>query len=564
MSEQMPKHTRLMRRGAGYYCRAKVPADLVTIIGKREIQRTLQTSKHSEAVVRVKLVSAEIDAEFAAARRKLNGASNATKASEQEAKMLAYQWFNDLWQKNRHATIAPAGMEQEEFIEQLEGELVELTSSPDDTQLSAGLAHTARQILETAGFERPDLKDTVLRDMMELIHRGTIEVTRRSLLRAKGDPTPHTFDPAFASDQPTGPAARPTTITFQELASRFMAVPEKSNWTKKTEKDYEAKFRLLGEIIGTATPLSGINREVCRKVQTVMLALPPNATKRFPGKSSEEAGKLAAERNIAPLAPKTVNQHLHLLSSLFDWGRREGLMAANPAEGLHVADRSRDIEKRHPFSPAQLQAIFSNGAFKHPDPSPTNRDARFWVPLIGLYSGCRLGEICQLLLDDVVQLDDVWCFKITEEGETGDGGKKSTKTNAAKRIIPVHPRLIEAGFLTFYDDRKDKPGSRLFPEVQAASDGYYSGRFSKQFSYYLKSIKAKTGKTSFHSFRHNFADAVKEADLPHVASHYLAGWRLGTMLTEQYGSSHLRPNTLYDAISKIEYPELNLSHFIPN
>lgn len=135
----MPKHTRLMRRGAVYYCRAKVPADLVPILRKREIQRSLKTSKHSEAVVQVKLVSAEIDAEFAAARRKLNGSTDRPKASEQEAKLLAFQWFNDLWQKNRHAFTAPGGMEQDEFIEQIEGELVELTKPSVHSCANTGL-----------------------------------------------------------------------------------------------------------------------------------------------------------------------------------------------------------------------------------------------------------------------------------------------------------------------------------------------------------------------------------------------------------------------------------------
>ena len=44
------KHTRLMRRGAVYYFRCKIPADLVDHYGKKEILESLRTRDATEAL----------------------------------------------------------------------------------------------------------------------------------------------------------------------------------------------------------------------------------------------------------------------------------------------------------------------------------------------------------------------------------------------------------------------------------------------------------------------------------------------------------------------------------
>ena len=62
------------------------------------------------------------------------------------------------------------------------------------------------------------------------------------------------------------------------------------------------------------------------------------------------------------------------------------------------------------------------------------------MPLIGLYSGLRMGEICGLQLEDIKKIDEVWCFDVNEEQD------KRLKTVNSKRIVPVHPHLIMCRF----------------------------------------------------------------------------------------------------------------------
>ncbi|MFZ3324836.1 MAG: hypothetical protein WA231_02620 [Methylocella sp.] len=69
---------------------------------------------------------------------------------------------------------------------------------------------------------------------------------------------------------------------------------------------------------------------------------------------------------------------------------------------------------------------------------PVNR----WVPLLSAYSGVRVSEICQLRVEDVTQLSGIWCMKIAPEAG-------SLKTAGSERVVPLHPAVIEAGFLQF-------------------------------------------------------------------------------------------------------------------
>ena len=67
----MARHPRLQKRGSRYFLRVKVPPDLRSAVGKREIRKALGTSEPREALKRVRQASAETDAMFEALRGKV-------------------------------------------------------------------------------------------------------------------------------------------------------------------------------------------------------------------------------------------------------------------------------------------------------------------------------------------------------------------------------------------------------------------------------------------------------------------------------------------------------------
>ena len=44
-----------------------------------------------------------------------------------------------------------------------------------------------------------------------------------------------------------------------------------------------------------------------------------------------------------------------------------------------------------------------------------NKPAYYWVPLLGLYTGARLNEICQLYVNDIKEIDKIWCIDINRK-----------------------------------------------------------------------------------------------------------------------------------------------------
>ena len=69
-------------------------------------------------------------------------------------------------------------------------------------------------------------------------------------------------------------------------------------------------------------------------------------------------------------------------------------------------------------------------------------------------------------------------------------------------------------------------------------------------------LGAKTEKTSFHSLRHNFRDAMSNAGVPEEFAFALGGWKKERSNTgNKYGS---RPpvNRLYDELRKVEFSEI--------
>jgi hypothetical protein len=103
----------------------------------------------------------------------------------------------------------------------------------------------------------------------------------------------------------------------------------------------------------------------------------------------------------------------------------------------------KDDELLRVFTCEKMQEYCNSGADVH----------KFWLPVIGLYSGARVNEICQLNpFTDIGQGEgDAWYFHITEDTEADKDVRKSTKTEAAKRIIPIHSKLVELGFLDYLE-----------------------------------------------------------------------------------------------------------------
>lgn len=82
------------------------------------------------------------------------------------------------------------------------------------------------------------------------------------------------------------------------------------------------------------------------------------------------------------------------------------------------------MHSRAGFTDDELKKIFNPKTY--PRKIAIDRIYDFWVPIIALYSGMRLNEICQLYIDDVVKFNkNIYYFDLTDERK--DQHLKTTK-----------------------------------------------------------------------------------------------------------------------------------------
>ncbi|WP_294640844.1 site-specific integrase [uncultured Aureimonas sp.] len=382
-------------------------------------------------------------------------------------------------------------------------------------------------------------------------------------------PLPAPIPPALRPSASKAAKGKVSDLIYSKVWER-RAKEERSvgNWREKTDREHQA-YRDLFLSVLPDRPLPEYTKADVREFKSVLMRLPPNWSKLVPlrnltpTKAAEKAEKLG----LKPMSASNVNKVLSYVGSTWTWA--EPLfdeVENNPFRRMGISTGTKARDERHPFTPAELALVFNSTIYRGAKSARQwrlrgdfiDRDsARWWVPLVGLHSGMRLGEIIQLGHSDVRTESGVTFFDIRPDAE-----EKRVKTRAGIRRIPVHSGLVALGFLDFLKRAKRNGSTRIFADVPRGEDGYWSTVFSKWFSGHFLSVAGVTRpKVVFHSFRHTFEDAMRDADLSPslmdaMQGHSESGER------GRYGSGH-KLTTLADAMAKVTIP-VDLSHLVPS
>nr|WP_159982778.1 MULTISPECIES: site-specific integrase [unclassified Novosphingobium] len=359
----------------------------------------------------------------------------------------------------------------------------------------------------------------------------------------------------------------PIGLTFGEVYERFMSDPTQ-DWAPRTRLAYQTTQRLAVSIIGSATPMVEVNRALCREFLEALRFLPKGASRAFPDLSAKQASEKARLEGLTNLiSAANINTYLNKLCVVLNWAVREEFLGKNYLKGLRVADPVGPRDKRFPFDNAQLEAIFSaplyvgcvndcEGYGKRGTERP--KGTRFWVPLIGLWQGLRLNEICQLDTTDIREIDGVECIIVTTDSLNGSKDKR-LKTENSQRIVPVHPHLIGLGLMDFVLQAQISARKKLFEDINPGAYGARSTAFSKWFIQFLGKENAVKPRTSFHSFRHNYRDALRQAGVDREVAMALGGWgsgsKMGLDVSDHYGRGY-QPRFLRDQVSRIDFDDV--------
>jgi len=295
-------------------------------------------------------------------------------------------------------------------------------------------------------------------------------------------------------------------------------------WTKKTKAEYGSEFNVLLRLLGDLC-LRDLDRETCVEFRDVLLKLPPNITKWSLWKD-KTLSQIAAMEFATAMSPSTANKYLVLLSSLLKWAVQQDYVAKNPAAGLKIPVRHRASSERATYSQEDLQRVVDNlpRAAQYPE--------QFWIPLIAMYSGMRQGEICQLETGDVREIEGILCFDVNV------GSGKELKTPASIRLVPVHPVLIRLGLHRYVQSQLDKQQERLWSNLTQDEFGYWTREFGRWYRLFNREFVTEEPKKCFHSFRHTFADRLKQSDIQDVLISELLGHANPNISTGRYGKPY--------------------------
>lgn len=329
------------------------------------------------------------------------------------------------------------------------------------------------------------------------------------------------------------------------------------------DHNYRAKkscIEYLQEVYGPQALITDIDYTDARQIKDMLQHTPSNRNKlpQTRDKSLTDQIEILKEQGLKPLSGASVNKYLGQMSSLFGWAKQNKYISENPFEGMRVKVNKKDT-RRDPFSKGEISTMLK--ALSVMDKNNAKEKTRYWGAVIAIYTGARLNEIASLLPSDIKQdtVSGLWYFHITDEEES-----KKVKTDAGRRIVPVHPKLIELGFIDYVAHAREviakspKQGAydtRLLYDLTYATDSGWGRKIGRWFNNtFLTGLDLKTEKKTLHSLRHSFITSLSIAGVEGATIKSMVGHEQGTVTERHYthyGVEHLP--VFQNAIEKLDY-----------
>lgn len=266
------------------------------------------------------------------------------------------------------------------------------------------------------------------------------------------------------------------------------------------------------------------------------------------------------------LADGTINDKLGYVGGLLDYAVKKGHLDKNRLKGERIENAQPKFERVF-FEKDEINDMLTKSTWysSELEKNLEKKPERFFIPLIGLYHGFRGNEIAQLSMKSIVNKDGIDCFSIAIHD-----AKQKNKTTNSKRLIPIHSKVIELGFLKYVEQQKTNGEKQVFSNLRYDEKSGYWKDFGDDFNEILKpqfvseeNLNNPRLQFDFHSLRHVFSHMLKEVINDNTLI-YLMGHSLkGKMSHGNYGKGRhgeqYRVDVLKDAIEQLSY-DIDLSH----
>ncbi|MBX3574985.1 MAG: integrase [Mesorhizobium sp.] len=247
------------------------------------------------------------------------------------------------------------------------------------------------------------------------------------------------------------------------------------------------------------------------------------------------------DKLLETLSPRTVRDvHLTGLRAVLNWAAQNERIPANPANGVKVkvtkAVQSREKGFRDDEALAIVKATLTY--VKPEKESAEIAAAKKWAPILCAFTGARITEVTQLRKEDIRDEGGVPVMRITP-----DAG--SVKTGQY-RDVPLHPQLVELGFLDFV--KAASPGP-LFHKSKGEKAIIGARTASGRVSNWLQAIGVvPEGVSPNHGWRHRFKTLANELGLSDRVADAIQG-HAGRTAGDSYGDVTIKARKV--AIDKL-------------
>lgn len=544
----------LIRNPYSYCFRMSVPQDLQRVVGKKELRYSLKTGYLGAARHKARLLAGQVQQIFRYLRK---GGTTLSDLSDAEIKELIEQYLKEYIEglENRYHDDDPPFIDSRDFYSYLDT----LDFMKEDIILYLGIGDYGTVHSIVAGL--------LEKNEIEGIGKGSaahIKLCREVLkaqLKGIDIEKKHLLGDFSYKDQPISihpPPTETATKTDEQTSERLSKVIEdywsenmKADiWKERTKVEYENALKVLLHFTGDVQ-IHTIDYDSMRAYKELLQKLPKffKTSSKYKDRPFKEILKIQEKQKDKTLSTSTVNKYLGVATDLFTYAVKNNHIQANPASGSMIKQKKRVDELRDVFTKDDLKKLFHSKEYtedrhKHPH--------NYWLPILGLYTGCRLEELCQLYCEDIKEVQGVWVLDINEA--TPD---KSIKMGE-KRLVPLHPLITKE--LNFTGFVMGIGQGRVFPELKRINNRY-GHSVSRWFSKYRDrcGIEAEKKSKVFHSFRHTFIDTLKQSLISdnliaEIVGHSIKGETMG-----RYGK-RFKPKVLYEnAILKLDFG-VNLSH----
>lgn len=511
----------LFTRSGVYYFKRKIPVDARGAFPEhagQQIWRSLDTELLHVAQVRLRAEISLFDETVARFRRQsaleqLNGlgAAMSPQANNRHGQLQIYQ-----------------------FDQGKQGGAVETRISPACIDVTS--AHATAGWDPSAILNQLKTLTHAVEQMLAANHLGSLTQTQPGflLVPSKSAQAPILTSVAHQNaTPPTKPVNSPSSVTLYLLLEDWKLTQTRPRTITTVENALEEFARCAGVVV-----VEQLTRNHARKYRDLLI----------------EKG----------LSKSTIENRLGFLATLFRHGQKELIehLHINPFDHIEIrAQPTRPPKNRRAFENSELSRIVHSSLYRqgHVVKGQVS-EAAYWLPLLGMFTGARLEEICQLYLSDIQVINGVHAIRFAnlEEGQ-------KLKTQSSFRRVPIHEQLITCGFLKHIEQMRVLGHERVFPSLSNAnSHGIFSNAAGKWFARFLDSIKLTDSRLDFHSFRYTFKQQCTFQGIANEVRDALTGhWSSSGDASRVYMRAEDRQYPFPELVKAIEllaYPELDFSH----